>query len=131
MGTSESIGRRQNKSPVSSSHRAFCFQGASLNVAEAPITIPIGNRFELDCRLHLVQSGEEFTTLMNSPKTTKSGSRRLTISLGEGQRRDLEAIAETNHTSLAFVIRHALNHFILEHKDKQLHLNLLHLNLPS
>ena len=62
--------------------------------------------------------------MMNSWKRQKLGDARLTISLGEGQRQELEAIAQTNHSSLAFVIRHALNHYITEHKDKQLRLNL-------
>jgi hypothetical protein len=61
---------------------------------------------------------------MNARKRKKLGDARLTISLGEEQRKELETIARRNLTSLAFVIRHALNHFIFEHKDKQLRLNI-------
>jgi hypothetical protein len=61
---------------------------------------------------------------MSAAKRKKLGSARLTISLGKEQREELEAIAQRNLSSLAFVIRHALNHFILEHKDKQLRLNI-------
>ena len=61
---------------------------------------------------------------MSASKRKKLGSARLTISLGETQRQELETIAQTNQSSLAFVIRRALNHFILEHKDKQLRLNI-------
>ncbi len=61
---------------------------------------------------------------MSRQKRKKSSVERLTISLGDGQRKDLETIAKINHTSLAFVIRHALNHFVAEHRDKQLRLDL-------
>ena len=61
---------------------------------------------------------------MSRPKRKGKSNERLTISLGEGQRKELETIAYTNHSSLAFVIRHALNHFIVEHKDKQLRLDI-------
>jgi len=60
---------------------------------------------------------------MSASKRKKLANARLTISLGKTQRQELEAIAQTNHSSLAFVIRHALNHFIVENKDKQLRLN--------
>jgi len=69
-------------------------------------------------------NGDKFTTLMNTKKRQKLGDARLTISLGEEQRKELETIAQRNLSSLAFVIRHALNHFIVEHKDKQLRLNI-------
>jgi hypothetical protein len=72
----------------------------------------------------LIHNDEQFTIVMSSWKRQKLGTARLTISLGERQRQELEAIAQTNHSSLAFVIRHALNHFIVEHKDKQLRLNI-------
>jgi hypothetical protein len=62
--------------------------------------------------------------LMRRRKRKTSNQERLTISLGEGQRAELETIARTNHTSLAFVIRYALDHFIAQHKDKQLRLHL-------
>jgi len=61
---------------------------------------------------------------MSHRKHKRKTNERLTISLGDGQRQELETIAHTNHSSLAFVIRHALNHFIIEHKDKQLRLNI-------
>jgi hypothetical protein len=53
-------------------------------------------------------------------KPKKKISDRLTISLGPGQREALQAIAETNRTSLAFVLRYALERFIAENQDKQL-----------
>lgn len=61
---------------------------------------------------------------MSGQKRKRTANERLTISLGDGQRKELETIAHMNHSSLAFVIRHALNHFIAEHKDKQLRLNI-------
>ena len=61
---------------------------------------------------------------MSTGKRQKLGDARLTISLGEEQRKELETIAQRNLSSLGFVIRHALNHFIVEHKDKQLRLNI-------
>ena len=60
---------------------------------------------------------------MKRVKRQKSGQARLTISLGPGQREQLETIAHINHTSIAFVIRYALERFIAETKDKQLRLN--------
>jgi predicted transcriptional regulator len=45
---------------------------------------------------------------------------RLTISLGKGQKAALQAVAEANHTSLSFVLRHALEKFINENKNRQL-----------
>jgi hypothetical protein len=59
---------------------------------------------------------------MKRVKEQKSLSQRLTISLGPNQRQQLEAIARSNHTSLAFVIRYGLERFIAETKDKQLRL---------
>ena len=49
---------------------------------------------------------------------------RLTITLGQGQREALEAIADRNHTTLAFVIRYALGRFIEDHSQKQNRLDL-------
>jgi len=49
---------------------------------------------------------------------------RLTITLGQGQREALQAIAERNHTTLAFIVRHALDKFIEEHREKQMRLHL-------
>ena len=71
-----------------------------------------------------MHSDELFTNLMTGRKRTKPNAARLTISLGGGQRNELEAIAKANHTSLAFVVRHALNYFVAQHKDKQLRLDL-------
>jgi hypothetical protein len=72
----------------------------------------------------MMQSGELFITTMSRRKPTKTSAERLTISLGAGQRSELETIAKANHTSLAFVIRHALNYFVARHRDKQLRLDL-------
>jgi len=49
---------------------------------------------------------------------------RLTITLGEGQREALMAIADRNHTTLAFIVRYALERFIEEQRQKQLRLEL-------
>lgn len=49
---------------------------------------------------------------------------RLTITLGEGQREVLMAIADRNHTTLAFIVRYALDRFIEEQRQKQLRLEL-------
>ena len=49
---------------------------------------------------------------------------RLTITLGQGQREALQAIADRNHTNLAFLVRHALDRFIEEYRQKQLRLDL-------
>ena len=49
---------------------------------------------------------------------------RLTITLGQGQREVLQAIASRNHTTLAFLIRYALDRFIEEHRQKQFRLDL-------
>lgn len=49
---------------------------------------------------------------------------RLTITLGQGQREVLQAIAARNHTTLAFLIRYALDRFIEEHRQKRLRLDL-------
>jgi len=61
---------------------------------------------------------------MSRQKRKRKPNERLTISLGDGQRKQLETIDHTNPSSLAFAIRHSLNHFIVEHKDKQLRLNI-------
>ncbi len=47
---------------------------------------------------------------------------RLTISLAPGHREVLSSIAERNNSTLAFVVRYAINWFIREHKDSQLKL---------
>ena len=49
---------------------------------------------------------------------------RLTVTLGQGQREALEAIADRNHTKLAFIVRYALDRFIEEQRQKQLRLDL-------
>ena len=57
-------------------------------------------------------------------KTSVDRLPRLTITLGQGQREALEAIAQRNHTTLAFVIRYALSRFVEEHGQKQYRLEL-------
>lgn len=49
---------------------------------------------------------------------------RLTITLAPGQREALEAFAERNHATLAFVARYALAHFTEENAQRQLRLDL-------
>ncbi len=62
--------------------------------------------------------------MVNNTKKLIDKSSRLTISLGSGQREALQAIAERNHTTLAFLIRYSINRFIAESKQKQLMLEL-------
>jgi hypothetical protein len=45
---------------------------------------------------------------------------RLTITLREGQRHLLQVFADSNHVSVAFVVRYALDRFVAEHASKQL-----------
>lgn len=49
---------------------------------------------------------------------------RLTITLGQGQREFLETIAERNYTTLAFIVRYALERFIEEQRQKEMRLDL-------
>jgi hypothetical protein len=49
---------------------------------------------------------------------------RLTVTLGRGQKETLQAIADRNNTTLSFLIRHALDRFIVEHQQEQLRLKL-------
>jgi hypothetical protein len=53
-------------------------------------------------------------------KPKRQAGDRLTISLGKGQRDLLEAIADKNHASLAYILRYALERFAVDNKDKQL-----------
>jgi hypothetical protein len=53
-------------------------------------------------------------------KSKRRIASRLTISLGKGQRELLQEIAEKNHTSLAYVLRYALEKFAAENKDARL-----------
>ena len=57
-------------------------------------------------------------------KTSIDKLPRLTITLGQGQREALQAIADRNHTNLAFIVRYALDRFIEEQRQKQLRLDL-------
>lgn len=47
---------------------------------------------------------------------------RLTVTLGPGQRKVLEAIAAQNNATLAFVVRFALAKFVKLHGEGQLNL---------
>jgi predicted transcriptional regulator len=49
---------------------------------------------------------------------------RLTITLGQGQRETLQAIADRNHTTPTFLIRYAIDRFIEDIRQKQLRLDL-------
>jgi len=55
-------------------------------------------------------------------KSTRTSPDRVTVTLGEGQRQALQAIANKNGAPLAFVVRYALMEFIREHTDGQLRL---------
>ena len=52
-------------------------------------------------------------------KSSVVGHDRLTVTLAPGQRRTLNQFAKKNSTTLAFVVRLALNHFIKEHGGRQ------------
>ena len=56
--------------------------------------------------------------------TTVNKPPRLTITLGQGQREALVAIADRNHTTLACIVRCALDRFLEEQRQKQLGLEL-------
>ena len=51
------------------------------------------------------------------------GRVRLSVTLTAAQRRALQAIADKNHTSVAYVMRYALDQFIAENRDRQLRLS--------
>lgn len=51
---------------------------------------------------------------------TAGDRERLTITLGLGQRETLEAVAQRNNTTLAYVVRFALDQFIEEHGQGRL-----------
>ena len=55
-------------------------------------------------------------------KVKATGQDRLTISLAPGQREALEAIAEHNSATLAFVMRYALKEFIENRHEQHLQL---------
>ncbi len=59
---------------------------------------------------------------MKMSNNEDSGPDRLTVSLGPGQRKILEDIADLNGMKLAQVVRYALSHFIEENRGKQLSL---------
>jgi hypothetical protein len=52
------------------------------------------------------------------------GRVRLSVTLTAAQRKAMQAIADRNHTSIAYVIRYALDGFIKGAKDKRLTLHL-------
>jgi len=61
--------------------------------------------------------------MLDKKGTPKAAIRpRLTVTLLPEQRRVLQEIAEKNHTSLAHVVRYALDKFAQEACDKQLKL---------
>jgi len=57
-------------------------------------------------------------------KQSKLKLPRLTITLGQGQHKALETIAQRNHATRAFIIRYALERFISEHQKKDSLLDL-------
>ena len=50
---------------------------------------------------------------------------RVTVSLADGQKEKLMALADANGVTLAFVVRHALGEFLSAREDQQLDLALL------
>jgi len=60
---------------------------------------------------------------MKSNRSTKDDlKQRLTVTLAPGQRVKLEALAEANNTTLAFIVRYALTEFVERHQSTQLEL---------
>ena len=57
-------------------------------------------------------------------KTSVGKSPRITITLGKGQREVLQAIADRNHTTQAFLVRYAVDRLIEDLRQKQLRLEL-------
>ena len=49
--------------------------------------------------------------------------KRLTVSLGPGQREALEAIAERNNATLAFVVRYAITEFVENEHGRRVRLS--------
>jgi predicted transcriptional regulator len=49
---------------------------------------------------------------------------RLTVSLAEGQKEQLSALAEANGVTLAFIVRYALTDFLSRRRGHQLRLDL-------
>ena len=45
---------------------------------------------------------------------------RVTVTLGPGQREFLQAVAERNNTTIAFVMRYVITKFIESHKSDQI-----------
>lgn len=57
-------------------------------------------------------------------KTSTQKPPRITVTLGQGQRESLQAIAERNHTTPAFLVRYAVDRLIEDLRQKQLRLDL-------
>lgn len=91
----------------------------SLSLKQVDLSIDnVINTHHNDSELIMMMKNEE-----DKKNSRKSGSRpRLTVTLLPDQRRVLQEIADRNHTSLAHVVRYALDEFVNEARDKQLKL---------
>lgn len=58
--------------------------------------------------------------MASTSKNKKGLADRITISLGPGQRKSLEEIAQSNNAPISFIVRYALNEFLNKYKGKQL-----------
>jgi hypothetical protein len=72
----------------------------------------------------LMRNGATSGDHMNSNPGKPAAVDRLTITLGPGQREMLEAIAQRNRTTLAFVVRYALDRFVETSESGQLRLSI-------
>ena len=54
----------------------------------------------------------------------KEKTPRITVTLGQGQRESIQAIAERNHTTPTFLVRYAVDRLIDDLRQKQLRLDL-------
>jgi len=74
-------------------------------------------------------------SMVRGPKKKLRPRDRFSLTLAPRQRKVLEAIAKKNDVALAHVLRYALNEFIENHRDGQLHLEFPRLpgsgNLPE
>jgi hypothetical protein len=60
--------------------------------------------------------------MMNNESSESASVDRLTVSLGRGQRKNLEEIADLNDMKLAQIVRCALSQFISENHGKRISL---------
>ena len=57
---------------------------------------------------------------MSRRKSHTASPDRLTVTLAPGQKKKLQELAKQNGTTLAFIVRYALNEFLGRAQDRQL-----------